>query len=55
MYKDNFFDPYDYKSYETCESCLIEKMIKTPSTGHEERASDILNLVHTNICGPMST
>ena len=23
LYKDNFFGPYDYKSLETCESCLL--------------------------------
>ena len=25
LYKDNFFDPYDYELYETCESCLMKK------------------------------
>ena len=55
LYKDKFFDPYDYESYETCESYLMKKMTKTLFTGHGERTSDILDLVHTNICGPMST
>ena len=54
LYKDNFFDPYDYKSYKTNESCLMGKMIKTRFTGHEDRMSDILNLVHTDVCGPIS-
>ena len=30
-------------------------MTKTPFTGHGEKASDILDLVHTDICGPIST
>ena len=30
-------------------------MIKTPFIGHGERASDILDLIHTDVCGPMST
>ena len=53
LYKDNFFDPYDYKSYEIYESCLMKKMIKTLFTGHEDRGSDILDLIHTDMCGPM--
>ena len=30
-------------------------MINTPFTGHGERVSYILDLVYTDICGPMST
>ena len=30
-------------------------MIKTPFTGHGEKTSDILDLVHTDECGPIST
>ena len=55
LYKDKFFDLDDYTSYKTYESYLIEKMTKTPFTKHGERASDILDLVHTDVCGPMST
>ena len=55
LYKDSFFDPYDYESYEICESCLMKKMIKTLFTGHGDRASDILDLVHIDVCGLMST
>ena len=31
------------------------KMIKTSFTEHEKRASDLLGLVHIDICGPMTT
>ena len=55
LYKKKFFDPYDYESYETYESYLMKKMIKTQFTGHGKRASDILDLVHTDVCGPIST
>ena len=54
LYKDNFFDPYDYKSYETYESCLIEKMTKTLFNRHRERTSELLGLIHTDVCGPMT-
>ena len=49
------FLTYDFESYETCESCLIGKMAKSPFKGKGERASDILGLVHTDVCGPMNT
>ena len=41
-----------FESYPVCESCLQDKMIKLPFTGHRERAPDLLALVHTNVCGP---
>ena len=42
-------------SFETCESCLLGKMTKAPFTGHCERASDLLGLIHTDVCGPISS
>jgi hypothetical protein len=30
-------------------------MTKAPFTSQSERASDLLGLVHTNVCGPMSS
>jgi hypothetical protein len=30
-------------------------MTKAPFTGESERASDMLELVHTDVCGPMSS
>jgi hypothetical protein len=29
-------------------------MTKSPFTGQSERASDLLGLVHIDVCGPMS-
>jgi hypothetical protein len=40
-------------SFDTCENCLLGKMTKAPFTGQCERASDLLGLVHTDVCGPM--
>ena len=48
--KDN-----DCELLPTCESCLLEKMIKPPFTEKDERASDVLGLVHTDVYGSMST
>ena len=55
LYKDNFFDPYDYESLETCESCLMDKMTKTPFSRHGERITELLGLIHMDVCGPMTT
>ena len=54
-YTKKFFDPFDYESLGTCESCLMGKMTKTPFSGHGERTNELLGLVHTDVCGPMTT
>jgi hypothetical protein len=46
---------FDFESYETCEACLLGKMTKMPFSGFPERASDLLELIHTDVCEPMST
>ena len=33
----------------------MDKMTKTPFSGHEERANELLALVYTDVCGPMIT
>ena len=43
----------DYESLLTCESCLLGKMNNSPFTGKSECATELLNLVHTDVCGPM--
>ena len=45
----------DYESLPICESCLLKKMIKSPFTEKGERASELLGLVHSDVCGPMSS
>ncbi|KAL0445363.1 UNVERIFIED_CONTAM: hypothetical protein Slati_2259000 [Sesamum latifolium] len=38
----------------TCKSCLKGKMIKNPFVGQSAIANGLLELVHTDICGPLS-
>ncbi|KAL0463254.1 UNVERIFIED_CONTAM: hypothetical protein Slati_0213000 [Sesamum latifolium] len=38
----------------TCESCLKEKMTKKPFVGQSAIANGLLDLVHTDVCGPLS-
>ena len=42
------------ESLDTCEPCLMGKMTKTPFSGTMERATDLLEIIHTDVCGPMS-
>src|SRR5664279_2357647 len=42
------------ESFDRCESCLMGKMTKTPFAKSCERAAGLLELVHSDVCGPMS-
>jgi len=55
LHDDGLLTWFDFEPYETCESCLLGKMTKAPFIGFFERASDLLELIHTDLCGPMST
>ena len=46
---------FNFESYETCESYLLGKITKTPFTEYSERANDLLGLIHSDVCGPLST
>ena len=39
---------FDYESLGTCEPCLMGKMTKTPFSGTMERATDLLEIIHTD-------
>ena len=43
------------ESFETCKSCLLSKMTKSPFAKSCERTSELLELIHSDVCGPMST
>ena len=54
LHSDGLLESVDYESYDTCESCLMGKMTKMPFKGKGQRASDLLGLIHTDVCGPLS-
>ena len=54
LIKEGVFEINDCESLPTCESCLLSKMIKSPFKEKGERASNVLGLVHTDVCGPMN-
>ena len=40
--------------FDACELCLFGKMTKTPYSGTMEQATDLLEIIHTDVCDPMS-
>ena len=44
----------DYESFAACKPCLMGKTTKTPFSGTMERATDLLEIIHTDVWGPMS-
>jgi hypothetical protein len=54
LHADGLLKSLDYESFETGEPCLMGKMTNTPFFGTMERATDLLEIIHTDVCGPMS-
>jgi hypothetical protein len=54
LHSDGLLESLDYESFETCEPCLMSKMTRTPFSGSMERATDLLEIIDTDVCGPMS-
>ena len=48
------YEAHDYESLGSCVPYLMGKMTKTPFSETMERANDLLEIIHTNVCGPMS-
>ena len=55
LIKDGLLEPLDFDGFPVCESCLEGKMTKRPFNAKGRRAQDLLELVHSDLCGPMST
>ena len=54
LHIDGLLESLDYKSLDACEPCLLGKMTKTPFSGTMEQATDLLEIIHTDVCDPMS-
>jgi hypothetical protein len=54
LHSDGLLGSLDFDSFDTCEPCLMGKMTRTPFTSFVERATDLLWIIHTDMCGPMS-
>jgi hypothetical protein len=54
LHNDGLLTSFDFEFYETGEACLLCKMTKMTFSGFLERALDLLELIHIDVCGPMS-
>ncbi|GJS16343.1 retrotransposon protein, putative, ty1-copia subclass [Tanacetum coccineum] len=52
LQNDGVLESFDFKSDDVCESCLLGKMTKSPFIGTCKRCEGLLDLVHTDVCGP---
>ena len=52
--KDGLLNSLEVKLLPTCESYLEGKMTKRPFTRKGQRVQECLELVHTDICGPLN-
>ncbi|GJX71637.1 retrotransposon protein, putative, ty1-copia subclass [Tanacetum coccineum] len=43
----------DDESFDQCVSCLSGKMTRKSFPYHPERATDLLEIIHTDVCGPL--
>ncbi|GJU68630.1 retrotransposon protein, putative, ty1-copia subclass [Tanacetum coccineum] len=43
----------DDESFDQCVSCLSGKMTRKSFPHHPERATDLLGIIHTHVCGPL--
>ena len=50
----DFWNHLIMNPFDTCEPCLMGKMTKTLFFGTMERATDLLEIIHTDVCGPMN-
>ena len=55
LQRKGILESFDLEKIDQCESCLLGKMTKQPFSKVGERASELLGLIHTDVCGPMST
>ncbi|GJV51096.1 retrovirus-related pol polyprotein from transposon TNT 1-94 [Tanacetum coccineum] len=53
LQQDGLLKSKDDESFNKCESCLSGKMTKKHFPHSNERAKDLLGIIHTDICGPL--
>lgn len=51
---NGLLNPLGSEPYLTCESCLLGKMTKSPFKSKGERSKELLELIHSDVCGPFN-
>ena len=54
LVSDGILDPLDFMDFDTCVNCIKGDQTNVRRLG-ANRASDVLELIHTDICGPFPT
>src|SRR3954466_13810121 len=54
LHADGLLESLDYEPFDACKPCLMGKMTKPPFYGTMERATNSLEIIHTDVCSPMS-
>ena len=54
LMSDGILDPLDFMGFDTCVNCIKGNQTNVRRLG-ANRASDVLELIHMNICGPFPT
>ena len=54
LHADGLLESLDYESLDDCKPCFMGKMTKTSFSGTMERATDLLEIIHTDVWDPMS-
>ena len=54
LHADGLLESLYYESIDNCEPCLMGKMTKTPFSETMEQATDLLEIIHIDVCSPMS-
>ncbi|GJX62247.1 retrotransposon protein, putative, ty1-copia subclass [Tanacetum coccineum] len=52
LQREGLLESINDGSYDKCESCISGKMTKKPFNNNIERATDLLGLIHTDVCEP---
>ncbi|GJU26190.1 retrotransposon protein, putative, ty1-copia subclass [Tanacetum coccineum] len=52
LQREGLLESINDESYDKFESCISGKMTKKPFNNNIERATDLLGLIHTDVCGP---
>nr|GFB71809.1 retrotransposon protein, putative, Ty1-copia subclass [Tanacetum cinerariifolium] len=53
LQREGLLESINDESFDKCESCISGKMTKKPFNNNIERATDLLGLIHTDVCGPL--
>ena len=54
IHADGLLESLDYESVDACEPCLMGKMTKTPFSSTMVQATDLLEIIFTDVCDPIS-